>query len=44
MYGIVWYDFEGISNILTLEKVKNKFPVHYGSSEENAFIITNPDK
>ena len=44
IYGIFRYDFEGISNILPLENVKNKFPLHYGISEENAFIITNPDK
>ena len=33
IYGLVWYDFEGISNILPIEKVKNKFPVHYVISE-----------
>ena len=35
----MWYVREVIADILSLPKVKNKFPVSYDISGENAFIV-----
>ena len=42
-YGTVWLDPQGIANILSLRRVKEKYHVAYDSSAENAFIVTKPD-
>ena len=42
-YGTVWYHPEGIANILSLAKVKEKFHVTYDSTKGNEFIVHKKD-
>ena len=42
-YGTVWYHFDGIANILSLSKVKEKYRVTYDSDNNNQFIVHRPD-
>ena len=43
-YGTVWYYPDGIANILSLSKVKEKYVVKYDSESDNQFIvIKSPD-
>ena len=42
-YGTVWYHQEGIANILSLAKVKEKYRVMFDSSGENAFVVHKED-
>jgi hypothetical protein len=41
-YGTVWYHPDGIANLLSLAKVKNKFKATYNSSDDNKFIVHKP--
>ena len=41
-YGLVWYDADGIANILSLKNVKNRHKVTY-NSEDNRFIVHHPE-
>jgi hypothetical protein len=41
--GEVWYNPDGIPNILSLANAKKHFCIKYDSSTEKAFIIEKPD-
>jgi hypothetical protein len=43
-YGEVCYNAKGIANILSLAKVKQKYPVRYDSDNGNQFIVVQPKK
>ena len=38
-YGTVWYHRQGISNIILLYRVTNKFHVQFYSRSENNFVV-----
>ena len=42
-YGTVWYHPNGIANILSLSKVKEKYRVTYDSDNNNQSIVHRPD-
>jgi hypothetical protein len=42
-YGTVWYHPDGIANILSLARVKEKCQISYDSTNGNKFIVTKPD-
>ena len=42
-YGTVWYHPDGIANILSLSKVKEKYRVTFDSDINNQFIVHRPD-
>ena len=41
-YGVVWFHPGGITNILSLSKVADKYRVSYDSTGENKFIVHLP--
>ena len=41
-YGTVWYDPNGIANILSFKRVREKYNVWY-ECDELAFVVTKPD-
>ena len=41
-YGTVWFRPGGISNILSLSKVQDKYRVSYNSTVENKFLVHLP--
>jgi hypothetical protein len=41
--GEVWYNPDGIANILSLANAEKYFRVRYNSSKENAFIVEKAD-
>jgi hypothetical protein len=43
-YGTVWFNKDGIANILSMSLVKKKFPVRYDSAVGDQFIVSKPDK
>jgi hypothetical protein len=43
-YGEVWYNAKGITNILSLAKVKHKYSVRYDSDDGNQFVVVQPKK
>jgi hypothetical protein len=43
-YGTVWFKKEGIANILSMSLVKKKFPVRYGSTKGDHFVVSKPEK
>jgi hypothetical protein len=43
-YGTVWFNKDGIANILSLSLVRKKFPVKYDSSTGDRFIVSKPEK
>jgi hypothetical protein len=43
-HGTVWYSDSAIANILSLSRVKNKFPITYDSKNNNEFHAIKPDK
>jgi hypothetical protein len=43
-YGTIWFNKDGIANILSMLMVKKKFPVKYDSAKGDHFIVTKPDK
>ena len=43
-YGTVWYHPDGIANILSLSKVKEKYRVTFDSDINNQFIVHRPDR
>jgi hypothetical protein len=43
-YGTVWFNKEGIANILSMSLLKKKFPVTYDSAKGDYFIVKKPDK
>ena len=43
-YGEVWYFAEGIANILSLSRVKEKFRVTFDSAADNTFHVHKPGK
>ena len=42
-YGMVWYHEEGIANILSLVKVKERYRVTFDSGSTNEFIVHKDD-
>ena len=42
-YGTVWFHPKGIANILSLNKVKDKYLVTYNSKNGNAFVVHKDD-
>ena len=42
-YRTMWYDPGSIANILSLDRVRNKFCVTFDSGIENEFVVTKPD-
>ena len=42
-YGTVWYHPNGIANMLSLSKVKEKYRVTFDSDQNNQFIVHRPD-
>jgi hypothetical protein len=43
-YGEVWFNNKAIANILSLAKVKERYPIHYDSDNGNQFIVAQPTK
>jgi hypothetical protein len=43
-YGEVWYSKDAISNILSLSRVKEKYPVKCDSDNGNQFVAVHPTK
>jgi hypothetical protein len=43
-YGTVWFNKDGIANILSMSLIKKKFPVRYDSTVGDQFIVSKPDK
>jgi hypothetical protein len=43
-YGEVWFSENAIANILSLSRVKERYPVKYDSTAGNQFVIIQPDK
>jgi hypothetical protein len=43
-YGTVWFNEEGIANILSMALVKKKFPVRYDSTKGDHFVVSKPEK
>ena len=43
-YGWVWFYPDGIANILSLSRVKEKFRVTYDSAGENCFLVHKKDR
>jgi hypothetical protein len=43
-YGEVWYCKDAITNILSLAKVKEQYPVKYDSKQGNRFVLVQPHK
>jgi hypothetical protein len=43
-YGEVWFNPNVIVNILSLARVKEKYPVRYDSDEVNQFVVVQPHK
>jgi hypothetical protein len=43
-YGEVWYCKYAITNILSLAKVKERYPVKYDSKQGNQFVVVQPHK
>jgi hypothetical protein len=39
-YGQVWFDPNGIANILSLSNVKKRYKVQYNSENDDVFIVT----
>ncbi len=42
-YGEVWYHPNGIANILSLARVKDKYRVTFDSGTKNQFIVHKKD-
>ena len=42
-YGTVWFHPDGITNILSLSRVKTKYRITFDSDENNEFIVHKPD-
>jgi hypothetical protein len=42
-YGTVWFNEDGIANIMSMSLVRNKFPVRYDSIVGDQFIVSKPD-
>ena len=42
-YGTVWYHPDGIANILSLSRVKEKYRVTFDSDINNQFVVHRPD-
>jgi hypothetical protein len=43
-YGTVWFNEDGIANILSMSLVRKKLPVRYDSVAGNQFIVSKLDK
>jgi hypothetical protein len=43
-YGTVWFNKDGIANILSMSLVSRKFPVRYDSASGDQFVVSKPDK
>jgi len=42
-YGTMWFHLKGITNILSLARVKEQYKVTYDSDHGNAFLVHNND-
>jgi hypothetical protein len=43
-YGTLWFNKEGIANILSMALVKKNFPVRYDSTKGDHFVVLKPEK
>ena len=43
-YGLVWFNGEGIKNILSMANATKKFPVYYDSKDGDRFILQKVDE
>jgi hypothetical protein len=43
-YGTVWFNEDGIANILPIYLMSKTFPVRYDSASGDEFIVSKPDK
>ena len=43
-YGLVWFNGEGIANILSMTNATNKFHASYNSEDGDRFILQKADK
>jgi hypothetical protein len=43
-YEEVWFNSKAIVNILSLARVKERYPVRYNSNEGNQFVVVQPHK
>jgi hypothetical protein len=43
-YGMVWFNEDGIANILSMSLMSKRFPVRYDSASGDQFIVSKPDK
>jgi hypothetical protein len=43
-YGTGWYCEDAIANILSLSRVKKRFPIRYDSANGNQCVVVKPDK
>jgi hypothetical protein len=43
-YGTVWFNEEGIANILSMALVKKKLPVKFDSTKGDHFVVSKPKK
>jgi hypothetical protein len=43
-YGTVWFNEEGIANILSMALVKKKVSVMYDSTKGDHLIVSKPEK
>lgn len=41
-FGTVWFDRDGLANILSLKSVQEMYHVSYNSSGRNKFVVTKP--
>ena len=42
-YGMVWFHPKGITNILSLSWVKNKYQITFNSADDNTFMVHKPN-
>ena len=42
-YGVVWYHPKALTNLLSLNNIKNKYRVQYDSAKEDSFLVHKPD-
>jgi hypothetical protein len=43
-YGTVWFNEDGIANILSMSLMSKTFPVRYDSASGDQFVVSKPDK
>ena len=43
-YGLVWFNRDGVANIISMENFTKKLPIDYDSSEGDNFILHKDSK